>query len=107
VRWRACSDDRGVRREDRPPFVLLRGAWLGGWAWRDVARRPEPELGFRCHEAIEVVQGTILDEVTSPRMRRAIGVVWVDDQQADPRVGGHFASLLTLPRSVTHAHSPS
>ena len=60
------------------------------------------------HEAIEVVQGTILDEVDlSPDEEVAIGVVWVDDQQADPRVGGHVASLLTLPRSVTHAHSPS
>jgi pimeloyl-ACP methyl ester carboxylesterase len=31
--------DRSVLRDDRPPFVLVAGAWLGGWAWRDVVRR--------------------------------------------------------------------
>lgn len=33
-------------RDDRPPFVLVPGAWLGGWAWRDVAR----ELRAAGHE---------------------------------------------------------
>jgi pimeloyl-ACP methyl ester carboxylesterase len=35
-----------VAREGRPPFVLVPGAWLGGWAWRDVAR----ELRAAGHE---------------------------------------------------------
>lgn len=26
-------------REDRPPLVLVPGAWLGGWVWRDIARQ--------------------------------------------------------------------
>ena len=28
-----------MTRGGHPPIVLVPGAWLGGWAWRDVARR--------------------------------------------------------------------
>ena len=49
VRRMARSATIGVPREDRPPFVLVAGAWLGGWAWRDVARRLRV-AGHEVHE---------------------------------------------------------
>jgi pimeloyl-ACP methyl ester carboxylesterase len=48
-----------VSREDRPPFVLVPGACLGGWAWRDVAR----ELRAAGHEVHAVTLTGLGDRV--------------------------------------------
>jgi pimeloyl-ACP methyl ester carboxylesterase len=100
VRRIAWSDDRGVAREDRRPFVLAAVAWLGGWAWRvsglgDLVRLARPKIDLAVHiadvvalldaeqleQAVRVghsYAGIVITAVADRRLERLDTVVWLD-----------------------------
>jgi pimeloyl-ACP methyl ester carboxylesterase len=87
-----------VAREDRPPIVLVAGAWLGGWAWRDVAR----ELRAAGHEVHPATLTGLGDRVHLARpeidlevhIADVVGVLDAEDLRDAVLVGHSYAGIV-------------
>jgi hypothetical protein len=45
-------------------FLLVPGAWLGGWCWRDVAPRPGIGLDTHVADIVDLLHHQDLNDVT-------------------------------------------
>jgi len=86
------------RAQQYPPIVLVHGAWLGGWVWKDVVPRLQAAgypvfaptltgLGERAHLASPDVN---LDT----HIQDIVNVIWYEDLRAVRLVGHSYAGMV-------------
>ena len=92
-------DDRSVVHDEGPPFVLVPGAWLGGWAWRAVGR----ELRAAGHDVYPVTLTGLGDRAHLARpevdlethIEDVVSVLDAEDLRDAVLVGHSYAGIVT------------